>query len=256
MRPLYLRGTEPLSVSLDGPALKVAGQGVADRRFPLERVSRVVVSNLVAWSTEALLACADEGITVCFLRSDGVPRARLTGRPSARSEFLQRWHDFVDRPDWEERFLQWRTAVRRRAIRFCAMRMGWSCRLDLADLVRIVLKPDESDGNDRRVCALRKQIHGLARTFAIAELAKLGLRADEETATQLIPVLATGVQWGLQPELVNWLRTRDGEFRGRKIMPRDDLKAAIFFVEKHSSAVNFHIRDVLLHLQRYMASLQ
>jgi len=100
MKPLYLDGAQPLAVTLDGPALRVGQRGCADRRFPLRRVSRVVNSGRVSWDTRALLACADKGITICFLARDGGTRARWTGRTTERSGLAQRWNDFLDRPDW------------------------------------------------------------------------------------------------------------------------------------------------------------
>ena len=62
------------------PALRVTKRGCADRRIPFERISRVVVSGRVSWSTDALLECADQGVVVCFLKGDGMPRARWIGR--------------------------------------------------------------------------------------------------------------------------------------------------------------------------------
>ncbi|MDE0373743.1 MAG: CRISPR-associated endonuclease Cas1 [Rhodospirillales bacterium] len=259
MKPLYLKGVEPLKVSLDGPALKVSQPGAADRRFPLRRVSRVIVSNRVTWSTRALLACADEGITVCFLSRDGTPRARWTGRPSPRSEFLQRWHDFVDRPDWRELFAQWRTAARRRAVRFCALRMGWSPRQPTRALVRTVLAPiRESAGHDR-YREMRRQIHGLARTRALADLSNLGLGADDDALAAVTPTLATSIQWGLHPELVRWLGAssrRDGRQLPMSADLSCDSKDAIHFFERHADSCAFHLRDSLLHLKRYMESHQ
>ena len=259
MKPLYLKGVEPLKVSLDGPALKVSQQGAADRRFPLQRVSRVVVSNHVAWSTRALLACADEGITVCFLSRDGTPRARWTGRSSPRSEFLQRWHDFVDRPDWIELFAQWRTAVRRRAVRFCALRMGWSPRQPTRALVRTVMAPIRESGGYGRYRGMRKQIHGMASSRALADLSTLGLSADDDALAVVTPVLATSIQWGLHPELVRWLsgRSRRGGIpRPASAEKLSDSKDAIHFFERHADSCTFHLRDSLLHLKRYMESHQ
>ena len=256
MKPLYLRGSEPLSVSLDGPALKVAQDGAADRRFPLGRVSRVVVSNRVTWTTEALLACADEGITVCFLSRDGVPRARWTGRPSPRSEFTQRWSDFADRPDWPELFSQWRIAVRRRAIRFCALRMGWTPRQNTRELVRILLTSADPPGKRHRLTEFRRQLHGLAHARAVAELSKLGLRANDDAVANMLPVLSTAIQWGLHPELVRWLRTGSPRDISAQIVGNPDSGALIAFVERNADACMFHVRDTLLHLKRYLESIQ
>ena len=259
MKPLYLKGVEPLKVSLDGPALKVSQRGAADRRFPLRRVSRVIVSNRVAWSTRALLACADEGITVCFLSRNGTPRARWTGRPSPRSEFLQRWHDFVDRPDWQELFTQWRTAVRRRAVRFCALRMGWSPRQPTRALVRTVLAPILESAGDGRHREMRRRIHGLAKSRALADLSNLGLGADDDALAALVPILATSIQWGLHPELVRWLSTRSRRDGGPFPASADrsiDSRDAVNFFERHADSCAFHLRDALLHLKRYMESHQ
>lgn len=84
MKPLYLHGHQPLAVTLDGPALRVSSEGSADRLFPLQRLSRIVVSGEVDWTTEALLACADQAIPISFLLRGGGLRARVLGRPRAR----------------------------------------------------------------------------------------------------------------------------------------------------------------------------
>ena len=256
MKPLYLRGTEPLTVSLDGPALRVAQPCKADRRYPLRRVSRVVVSNHVSWSTDALLACADEGITVCFLSGDGTPRARWTGRPSPRSEFLQRWHDFVDRPDWHDLYAQWSTAARRRAVRFCALRMGWSPRQDARVLIRIIAdSAREVMGNDE-FRALKKKLHSLAQARALAELSNMGLGANDDAISQIIPDLATGIQWGLHPDLSQWIsaRMRNGDTASK--IRISDPHTAIRFFERYLGTCDFHLRDTLRYLQRYIQALQ
>ncbi len=248
-----------MKVSLDGPALKVSQHGAADRRFPLRRVSRVIVSNRVTWSTRAMLACADEGITVCFLSRDGTPRARWTGRPSPRSEFLQRWHDFVDRPDWRELFAQWRTAVRRRAVRFCALRMGWSPRQPTRALVRTVLAPIRESACHGRYRRMQRQINGIARTRALADLSNLGLGADDDSLAAVVPILATSIQWGLHPELVRWLcarSRRDGRPLPTSTGTLRDSRDAVHFFERNADSCTFHLRDALLHLRRYMESHQ
>ena len=71
-------------------------RGSADRRIPFKRVSRVVESGRVSWSTNALLECADQGVVVHFLKGNGMPRARWIGRVTERSELAQRWVDFLD----------------------------------------------------------------------------------------------------------------------------------------------------------------
>ena len=52
------------------------------------------------------------------------------GRPSKRTLLVQRWQNFLDRPDWKVLYDDWRTIMRRRVIRFCALRLGWAPDLD------------------------------------------------------------------------------------------------------------------------------
>lgn len=65
-KPLYLMPHAGMRVELDGPALRVSVPEQAERLFPLVRLSRVYVQGGALWSTEALLACADRGISVLF----------------------------------------------------------------------------------------------------------------------------------------------------------------------------------------------
>lgn len=116
MRPLYLDGREPLSVSLDGPALCVRGLKRADGRYPLGRVSRVLVSGIVNWQTEALVACMKAGIMVCFADADGVIVGHCVGANHRPTSLSRRLDEFLDRPDWETLYQNWRESAERDAI--------------------------------------------------------------------------------------------------------------------------------------------
>ncbi|MDT8283527.1 MAG: CRISPR-associated endonuclease Cas1, partial [Gammaproteobacteria bacterium] len=71
IKPLYLNPTTATRVLLDGRSLRVRMQAEADRLFPLKRLSRIMVNCRVIWATNALLACAQAGIPVHFVRHDG-----------------------------------------------------------------------------------------------------------------------------------------------------------------------------------------
>lgn len=247
MKPLYLAGAETLHVALDGPALRVSKSNASDRRFPLGRVSRIVVSGRVSWSTDALLACADEGIVVCFLKADGSPRGRWIGRPSKRCDFAQRWHNFLDRPDYQELYAQWRSNIRRRAVRFCALRMGWSPVGRTRDLVRVIQAGTNCGVGELRT--LRRELHGLAHARCLEELARIGLGADDASLTLIVPDLVTTIQWGLHPDLDIWRR-------GRPEHELDDPMLAITFFERHRNACEFHLRETLRHLNRYLEGFE
>ena len=256
MKPLYLHAGEPLTVSLDGPALRVSRCGHADQRFPLRRISRVMVSGSASWSTHALLACADEGITICFLKADGMPRARWIGRATKRGELAQRWQDFLDRPDWQSLYTQWRIALSRRAVRICAWRMGWSATGDPRTMHRAICEATGAVANVEELRAVRQRLHGMVYARALEELGSVGLGAGDVSVTHLAPDLVTAVQWGLRPELTRWLARGRSDRNPRDTESHFDHRRVAVFLERHSSVVDFHLRDTLGRLQRYLEETQ
>ena len=256
MKPLYLHAGEPLTVSLDGPALRVSRSGHADQRFPLRRISRVMVSGSASWSTPALLACADEGITICFLKSDGMPRARWIGRETKRSELVQRWQDFLDRPDWQSLYTQWRIALSRRAVRVCAWRMGWSATGDPRSMHQAICEATRAVANREELRAVRRRLHGMVYARALEELGRVGLGARDVCVTHLAPDLVTAVQWGLRPELTRWLARGRSSRNPREAESYFDHRRVAVFLERHSTVADFHLRDTLGRLQRYLEGLQ
>ena len=239
MKPLYIDGGGAHRVSLDGPALKVRQPRSAELRFPLARISRIVVRGEVSWSTDALLACADAGIVVCFLRADGRPRARWIGRPTSRSTFSQHWRDFLDCPDWQERYRNWRTNLRRHAIRFCAMRLGFP-HAPVRDLASVV-PPDANEAAPFR--SAKSHLYGLAYARALGELAALGFGSSDPSLRMVAPDLAICMQWGLHPDLVGW--------RHKHGWPADRQQATIFF-ERHRPTAEFHLHHALRRLSRFL----
>ena len=248
MKPLYLQGTEPLAVALDGPALRVSQAGCAIRRFPLQRISRVVASGQVTWTTNALLACADEGIAVCFLTARGTPRARWIGRATKRSELAQRWQDFLDRPDWQDLHKSWRIASSRRAVRICAWRMGWSPERDPRPMHLVICEATRSIVGMEALRTTGRRLFGLAQTRAIEELTRVGLNAQDDALIYLVPDLVTSIQWGLRPELTRWLadqRRCGGNGHRQPTGTTPDPRAITRFLQRCSGLVDFHLRDTL-----------
>jgi len=84
MKPLYIESADA-RVRLDGPALRVEASLRAAQWFPLNRLSRVITNHRSEWSTDALLACAQQRIAVCFVATETV---RFFEQRSARSERL------------------------------------------------------------------------------------------------------------------------------------------------------------------------
>lgn len=124
--PLYLAGaSRPLRVYLDGPSLTVAGMRKNAGRYPLARISRVVVSGRVEWSAAALGACMEQGITITFLRRSGeslgslVPATARFGRPTAAIE------EFLGHPDWCETYGNWKRSAKAAIVRVWTGKGNW-----------------------------------------------------------------------------------------------------------------------------------
>ena len=237
-KPLYLNGGAPLQVCLDGPALRVRKQQSDDRRFPLVRISRVVVSGTVDWAWEARLACQESGIVVCFLRADGLPCCQWVGRPSTRSTFAEDWRHFIDSEDSEVSFRQWRIQVRQQATRFCALCLG----LERRDPHALAVHVGRCAANDPLYRAAKRGLYGLAHARSLEELAKLGLSDGNMSLCLVAPDLTASIQWGLHPRVRDWLPRQSSV-----TMPR--LTA---FFEGSRSTVDFHLRDTLRRLARFL----
>ena len=223
---------------LDGPALRIHKPCSDDRRFPLERLSRVVVFGDVGWSSDAILACANAGIVVCLLRSNGLLSECWVGEPSTTSTFAEDWRRFLERTDGQELFRQWRIRERQRAIQFCALRLGLRCR----DVRAFAQQVGLCAANDPRFGAAKRGVYGLAHARSLEELAKLGLCDTDMSLRLVAPYLAAVIQWGLHPGLVDWCRRQTTVF-----VP----ELAAFF-ERDRSTAEFHLRETLRSLARVL----
>ena len=123
-RPLWLNSSDPTQVTLEDSALVIAVGEQAERWLPLRRVSRIIANRHTEFDTEALLACAEEGITLLFLDHFGRPLARVMGRPGERQGLHQRLVELFDHPDGEDRYRDWLRANRRRVAGAVLARMG------------------------------------------------------------------------------------------------------------------------------------
>lgn len=115
-RPLFLGHTLRGHVDLDGPALRVRGEGQAERRFPLDRLSRVFANARLNWSGDALRACLERAIPVVIVSADGTPLGSLQPtrlRPSRLTEALE---ELLEWPNWRDIYLCWLRAARMRVL--------------------------------------------------------------------------------------------------------------------------------------------
>ncbi len=116
LKALYLDGVQPMTVALDGPALTVIASGRAASRYPLRRLSRIVVSGRVEWATPALIACLRAGIVVTFLDEEGELAGLCLGAATGGVNLHDRLAEFALRPDWPDYYRNWYNAMERRGI--------------------------------------------------------------------------------------------------------------------------------------------
>jgi hypothetical protein len=115
LRPLYLEGTTPWQVRLDGGvALRIAAPGRAARNVPLQQVARVVCDARVHWDSEALLACLRAGVPVVFHDARGDPVGWCFGPRRRETTLANLLQEALTQLDWPERWAQWHAAVQRR----------------------------------------------------------------------------------------------------------------------------------------------
>ena len=236
-RPLYIRGHETVQVCLDGPALRVRRRGLDDRRFPLERVSRVVVIGEADWAPEALFACGDAGIVVCSIHPDGLPTWQWIGQPSSRSTFNEDWCHFLDRPGSRHAYRHWAAAERQRAIRFCALFLGLGRR----GANHMLLRAGQWATMDSDMRTAKRGVYGLAHARCLEELAKLGLCNSAPSLGVVVPDLVAVIQWGLHPHLArDWCPSSTFE----------DIPRLVGLFERNRRTTEFHLRQVLRSLAR------
>lgn len=254
MKPLYLLGRD-IRIERDGPALRVAGIGRADCWFPLRRISRVVSATRVDWSTGALLACAESGITVSFLNEDGAVLARLLGRPRERVELRQRWADFLLRPDWRMHYGQWLAAMERMAVRSVIRRAGiaWPGTEPAKSLRRGFHEAAQAMGLLPAFERIGGEVHGLTVALASQRLADAGVAGDFEggEGPELAMDFATILFWDFQLVRMAWLedRLRD-ELTG--IPDRQELVA---FFEAHRPRTERLAAGIINRLHHWLMEL-
>lgn len=253
MKPCYLIGRPGMWVGLDGPALSVICPERARQLFPLNRVSRLIASGPLELSTAALLACAERGITVTFLDGQGEVRAYLFGESTRRDGLYQRLRDFLDRPDWQDRYDDWRRSVDSRA-RNALCRRLWLLpeRETLASLEqRFRTHQSEQIGAHQRGFVAGR-LRGLTGALAAELLSEFGLGAAQLRALdERLDLPADLTRWlelDLQSPLFTWLTTQP---EGTPLTDR----ALVGFFESRAFRLNRLGRGILNRLHGFLVEL-
>jgi hypothetical protein len=140
----------------------------------------VITSGPVEWSTTALLACAQRGITITFLHPDGAIQAYLFGEPTEREGLFCRLRDLLDRPDWPDRYGDWLRAMESRARRALVKRLGLALsKAPTAAQLQAMLEAQKHQFISPGVCQfLDKRLRGLLAALTSELLAEAGLTAE------------------------------------------------------------------------------
>lgn len=199
MRPLYVAGGDGVVMRLDGPSLVVEAPERPQRRYPLERLSEVVLRGAVEASVEALRACAARGIPVGALDGSGRPVGFFVPwrAPAAQPSVLL--ENFLHRGDAESRYRDWRRSQERRAMMRALRRAGLQPLryLGREAAVRALLGQFSDPGGAARVL---KSWLGLAAAAAQRPLSEQGfcptLIAGRRRGVDLPADLSEIAAWG------------------------------------------------------------
>jgi hypothetical protein len=212
-RPLYLDARDNTVVSLDGPALRILVRGQAERSVPLRRLSRIVTNARVEFTTDALLACADRGISLVFLAEDGEVRARVLGTPGERQELRQRLLDLMARPDWRGLYGDWLYAVERQTVISVRRKVRAPEPIGTPKQMRAWTETQALRlSDDDTAAGTRRWLGDLGFAWMLNHGQQLGLGAQSELLQDgwpdLIGDLAGIYQWELEPVRLGWLWRR------------------------------------------------
>ena len=257
-RPLYVVPDAETRVELDGPALSVSRECCAEQSFPLQRISRVYSAERVAWTSEALLACADRGIAVVFVDDDGEVLARVLGRPGVRDELYHRLMDFLLLPQAMGRYHRWFAANRGRVAWWAGMKLGVPPEQRAPRPCRewINRKAAESAGGlggERSAQWLR----AIAYNWMHAHLQDLGFGTANELGQAGEPALARDLTelfaWYLEPARIGWLegRRRAAQRKGEPLRPPRQADLVRLF-ESHAVRAAERGRDITSSLHRWL----
>jgi hypothetical protein len=260
MKPLYLDGTTPLRVVLDGPGLRVRAAGAADRLFPLRRLSRVVVCGKVDWATEALLACAQASIPVSFVRRDGVLRARVLGA-SPRKDWLRLdalLVEFLESPGSVDRYRDWGSARAQQArleLVYEAERGPWPTEPHL--LAQLLRERAQQYARSVELDRFDGQVRALVKIHVETQLHDLQIDPDAADLmvhdVLLVDDLTEVLTWTVQNAKLTWLKRVNHRQRRRDGgLARPGWVEAIRFMASQDPALDRRFSDLFRNLQVFL----
>ncbi len=177
MRSLYLTACLGMQVVYDEPALVVCSPEKTNQLFPLVRISNVIVTGFVEWSTEAFLACGEAGVSVVFLDGDGKVKGRWSAVCSSQYAVLESVFQRLGQPRSEIKYRNWLNGMRRLAVRSAARRLGFT---DWRNMDSDALNFWSVEHLGVEWQAIRHWLEGALNGWVLHQLQQFGLNAEVE----------------------------------------------------------------------------
>jgi hypothetical protein len=257
-RPLYIAPDADTRVDLDGPALRVTREATAEQLFPLRRLSRVYSARRVAWTSEALLACAHIGVSVVFVDDNGSVAARLLGRPHQPDDLYRRMVEFLLLPQAEGMYQHWLGNARRRAAHWAGLKLGAPAALRDPRHCREWVNRQAFRHAGRKAAERSWQwLRALAFGWMQAHLQDLGFGTASELGQVGAPVLARDLSdvfmWYLEPARIGWLRSRHLAALEKGVAPPVPAhREMVALFESNAARAAVRGREITSNLHRWL----
>jgi len=189
---VYLgEGKHQVTVSLDGPSLKITRQYQAATWIPFVQISYIVCSHRTQWQTNALLACMEAAILIVFSATHGKVMGYCVGDAQRSLDMPEVWSSYWEHDHDGERFYQWHENTIRHSIMMMAKHLNIpNPRLHhdgaMQDLEQSIFQPFPA----HRIQYMQQQLQHLLHAWLVSELFGLGWPLEVLCATQFRPDLS------------------------------------------------------------------
>lgn len=261
-KPLYLEPEVPLRIGIEGPALHIESEDGEDHYLPLRRISRIIAHERVQFETEALLVITRRGIPI-LIHGDEHPHARIIGPAPHPANLRQRLMDFLDRPDWQERYKDWQRANHHRIAKILVDRLHAPRGLAHdPEALRLWIEEQVEAVSDRETRhRTRYRFYQLSLAWMQERLLQHGLGGEEETllhdTIDLPARLARLLDDRVQTIRLGWLRRRRHWAEKHAQTPKPVTERQIIRVfEKDRTRIRRLGDDLINRLHRWLVSIQ
>jgi hypothetical protein len=217
-----------------------------------------MVNSQVSWATDALLACAQAGIPVHFIRHDGTLCARVTGS-APRGNWLQLQSllaEFIELRDGTVRYKDWVQAQCQQARLQCARTVEqgpWS----LAELPDRLQQQTQRYARKADIKRFDEQLRTLIKVHVEQQLLHLCIDADAVNLSlqniHLINDLADILWWSQQAKKLVCLRQTFARHKKHHSgLARLDWSNSIYFIENRHSDLDSRCQALLRHFFAYL----